>query len=379
MAAATERGFLRQAWDLAWPYWKSEEKGSAIGLLAAVVALNLVIVWLNVRFNYWYNDFYNALQQYEWSRFWWQFAIFGMLALSFIVVGVYSAYLQGILHIRWRRWLTERFLRNWLEDQAYYRMQLNQATTDNPDQRIAEDLNQFRDDKPSTCRLGCFNAFVTLVSFLSILWTLSGALRIPLGGGCRNRYSRLHGVCGADLCRRRHDADAMDRSAVGPAQFRSAALRGGFSLQSGAAARECRERRLLRRRGSRARHLPRPLCPGRRELVGDHQAPQEADLVHLWLRPARGRLPVPRRGPALFRQDDPARRLDADLLGLPPGAGVAVVYRQLVHRDRRIPGGRPAALRVPRQDGRDRRRSGCGPADRDRARRGRRCSRGTRP
>ncbi len=182
MAAATERGFLRQAWDIAWPYWKSEEKWLAIGLLAAIIALNLITVWLNVRFNYWNNDFYNALQQYEWQEFWRQFAIFGVLAVSFIVVGVYSAYLERILHIRWRRWLTERFLRNWLDDQAYYRLQLSQVTPDNPDQRIADDLNRFATISLGLS-LGLLSAVVTLVSFLSILWTLSGALTIPLGGG----------------------------------------------------------------------------------------------------------------------------------------------------------------------------------------------------
>jgi vitamin B12/bleomycin/antimicrobial peptide transport system ATP-binding/permease protein len=182
MAAATERGFLRQAWGMAWPYWKSEEKWSAIGLLVAIVSLNLITVWLNVRFNYWNNDFYNALQQYDWSEFWRQFAIFGVIALAFMVVGVYSFYLRGILHIRWRRWLTEHFLRNWLGDQAYYRMQLNQATTDNPDQRIAEDLNSFA-TVTLGLSLGLLSAVVTLVSFLSILWTLSGALTIPLGSG----------------------------------------------------------------------------------------------------------------------------------------------------------------------------------------------------
>jgi len=181
MVAATKRGFLRQAWELAWPYWKSEEKWSAIGLLAAVIALNLFTVWLNVRFNYWNNDFYNALQQYDWSEFWRQFAIFGVLALAFIVVGVYSSYLRGILHIRWRRWLTERFLPDWLEDRSYYWVQLNQATTDNPDQRISEDLNRFA-TITLALSLGLLSAFVTLVSFLSILWTLSGALTIPLGG-----------------------------------------------------------------------------------------------------------------------------------------------------------------------------------------------------
>ncbi len=182
MAVTTKQGFLRQAWDLAWPYWKSDEKWSAIGLLAAVIALNLITVWLNVRFNYWNNDFYNALQQYDWLEFWRQFAIFGVIALVFIVVGVYSSYLRGILQIRWRRWLTERFLRDWLEDQAYYRMQLNQAVTDNPDQRISDDLNRFASIS-LTLSLGLLNSLVTLVSFLSILWTLSGALTIPLGGG----------------------------------------------------------------------------------------------------------------------------------------------------------------------------------------------------
>jgi putative ATP-binding cassette transporter len=182
MAVAAKGGFLRQAWALAWPYWKSEEKWSAIGLLAAIVSFTLIMVYLNVRFNYWNKDFYNALQEYNWAEFWWQFAIFGILAAAFILVGVYAAYLQRILHIRWRRWLTDRFLHNWLDHQSYYRLQLNYGTTDNPDQRISEDLDRFA-TMSLGLSLGLLNAVVTLVSFLSILWTLSGALTIPLGGG----------------------------------------------------------------------------------------------------------------------------------------------------------------------------------------------------
>jgi len=180
MATASERGFLREAWNLAWPYWKSDEKWPAIGLLTAVVGLNLITVWLNVRFNYWNNNFYNALQEYDWAEFWRQFAIFGGLALAFMLVSVYAAYLQRILHIRWRRWLTDRFLRDWLGNQAYYRLQLNQARTDNPDQRIQEDLDRFATITLGLS-LGLLSAVVTLVSFLSILWTLSGSLTIPLG------------------------------------------------------------------------------------------------------------------------------------------------------------------------------------------------------
>jgi vitamin B12/bleomycin/antimicrobial peptide transport system ATP-binding/permease protein len=182
MAVAKGRGFLRDAWDLTWPYWKSEEKWSAIGLLAAVIALNLFSVWLNVRFNRWNNDFYNALQEYKWDEFWYQFAIFGALAFAFIVDGVYSLYLRQILHIRWRRWLTERYLHRWLDHQSYYRMQLNQAVTDNPDQRISDDIDSFA-TMTITLSIGLLNAVVTLLSFLTILWVLSGALAIPLGGG----------------------------------------------------------------------------------------------------------------------------------------------------------------------------------------------------
>ena len=180
--AFSKPGMVRAAWRLALPFWMGDEKWSARGLLAAVVALNLASVWLNVRLNAWNNDFYNALQNYDWPKFWWQFAIFGMIAVSLIVVAVYQLYLRQILHIRWRRWMTDRFLKDWLADRAYYRMQLDQSATDNPDQRIADDLDRFTSIS-LTLSIGLMNAVVTLLSFLFILWTLSGSLHIPLGGG----------------------------------------------------------------------------------------------------------------------------------------------------------------------------------------------------
>jgi putative ATP-binding cassette transporter len=179
--ALSKRGCLKAAWDLAWPFWMGDEKWSARLLLGAVVALNLTAVWLNVRLNSWNNDFYNALQEYDWPKFWWQFAIFGMIAAALIVVAVYQLYLRQILQIRWRRWLTERFLKDWLADQAYYRMQFDQSSTDNPDQRIADDLDRFTSISLALS-IGLLNSVVTLFSFLFILWTLSGILHIPLGG-----------------------------------------------------------------------------------------------------------------------------------------------------------------------------------------------------
>jgi len=77
-----------------------------------------------------------------------------------------------MLMIEWRAWLTDRYLGEWMTRQAYYRLQLLDKGTDNPDQRIADDLNIFV-DLTLTLSLGLLSAVVTLVSFVRILWTIS--------------------------------------------------------------------------------------------------------------------------------------------------------------------------------------------------------------
>ncbi len=173
-------GLMRDAWRLAKPYWVSEDKAWAWGLLAAVIGLNLGSVYINVRLNFWRNDFYNTLQELNEHAFWVQLGIFTLLAAAWIVVVVYQTYLQQMLQIRWRRWLTRQYLGDWLEGKAYYRLQLEGSETDNPDQRIADDLNRFTDGSLGLS-LGLLNSVVTLFSFLSILWSLSGSFTIPLG------------------------------------------------------------------------------------------------------------------------------------------------------------------------------------------------------
>jgi putative ATP-binding cassette transporter len=165
---------------MAAPYWRSEDRWAARGLLAVVVALNLGIVYLNVLLNQWNNGFYNALQDKNYAVFVHQLVRFSWLAGLYIVVAVYQLYLNQMLQIRWRRWLTERYLQAWLADGAYFRMQLAAGDTDNPDQRIAEDLQLFVSGTLALA-IGGLRAVVTLVSFVAILWGLSGSVTIPFG------------------------------------------------------------------------------------------------------------------------------------------------------------------------------------------------------
>jgi putative ATP-binding cassette transporter len=180
--------FLKDAWRLSRPYYVSEEKWSAWGLLVSIIVLNLSLVGMSVLLSFWNREFYNSLQDKNWRDFigllfWYRNTQSGLMpgfvwiAAIYIVVAVYRTYLNQWLQIRWRRWLTRHFLDEWLADRAYYRISLTTdhaaIGTDNPDQRIAEDL---RDFVASTLSLGIglLSNVVSLFSFIGILWGLSG-------------------------------------------------------------------------------------------------------------------------------------------------------------------------------------------------------------
>ncbi|MBL8833843.1 MAG: ABC transporter ATP-binding protein/permease [Rhodospirillales bacterium] len=173
--------FLVRLWRLARPYWFAEDRWAARGLFAVVLALTIGGVWLEVLFNSWNNEFYNALQEKNEPEFWKQFGVFGWLAVLFIANFVATRYFSLWLQIRWREWLTKRYVDGWLSGRVYYRFQVTGAETDNPDQRIAEDVKLF-----VSTTLGLvtqlINAVLTLAAFLTILWGLSGDFTLTLFG-----------------------------------------------------------------------------------------------------------------------------------------------------------------------------------------------------
>jgi putative ATP-binding cassette transporter len=172
---------LATIWRLAVPYFRSEDRLAGLALLIAVIAIELALVGIDVLINQWNNRFYNALQERDWDTFVSELAYFCILAAIFIVLAVYQLYLNQWLQIRWRRWMTEQFLRNWLADANHYRMQLLGDAADNPDQRIAEDINLFI-DRGLYLGLGLLSSVVTLVSFVAILWVLSASAPFTLFG-----------------------------------------------------------------------------------------------------------------------------------------------------------------------------------------------------
>jgi vitamin B12/bleomycin/antimicrobial peptide transport system ATP-binding/permease protein len=202
-----KNGFLRSFWYLCRGYWKSEEKWRANGLLGIVVSLNFVTVYLLVQINNWYSEFYNALQEYQSGLFWPLVGKFSLLAFLYIAIAVYAIYLRQMLQIKWRIWMTDRYLKNWMDGQVYYRLQVLGQDMDNPDQRIQEDINQFV-TLTLQLFLGLLKQLTTLVAFAVVLWNLSGVIDVPIGStsfriyGYMVWFSLVYSVIGTYLAHR---------------------------------------------------------------------------------------------------------------------------------------------------------------------------------
>jgi putative ATP-binding cassette transporter len=175
------RSTLATIWRLAHPYFYAEDRIAGRILLAAVIAIELATIGINVLINQWNNAFYDAVQERNWDVFIWQLEYFTMLAISFVILRTYQTYLQQWLLIRWREWMTVQYLGRWINSANHYRMQLLGDAADNPDQRIAEDIKSFIDLTLYIC-IGVLSSVVSFFSFVFILWGLSSDAPLILFG-----------------------------------------------------------------------------------------------------------------------------------------------------------------------------------------------------
>ena len=194
---ANAHSFLSKLWVLAKPYWFADERQPirlfgrtvlvkeswiARTLLALIVTLSVLAVYMSKLINSWNARFFNALQDKNADAFWYELQYWVILVALLIVAIVYRLWLQQMLTIRWRRWLSEVYFRDWLADRTYYRMELVSQGTDNPEQRIEADCANFA-ERTLSISLGLLLQVMTLVTFSIVLWELSGSFVLPILGG----------------------------------------------------------------------------------------------------------------------------------------------------------------------------------------------------
>ncbi len=194
---AVARGFLAKLWALSKPYWFAKDRaevrlpGFSFGisegwlgrlLLALIFGMNILVVYMSKLLNDWNGRFFNALQEKDWSAFVHEIEYWAILVALLIFVIVYAQWFQQLLTIRWRRWLTEVYFRDWLGNLTYYRMELTGDGTDNPEQRIEQDCAQFS-SQTLDISIDLLSQVMTLFAFTAVLWGLSGSIVVPIFGG----------------------------------------------------------------------------------------------------------------------------------------------------------------------------------------------------
>ena len=135
--------FIKRVFGLVVPYWKTKSSILSWVLLISVLFLTAGVVYLNKLFNNWYNDFYNTMQAVDESGFKRCLVSFAVLACFWVVSNSCKSLFTQIFEIRWRHWMTRSFMARWLRNATFYRQQFAKTHSDNPDQRISQDLDEF--------------------------------------------------------------------------------------------------------------------------------------------------------------------------------------------------------------------------------------------
>jgi putative ATP-binding cassette transporter len=164
-------------WQLIIPFWQSEQKLKAWAMLLIVLISNLLIVYGFVEINQWNNKLYSALQNGNQHEFFKQALVFIPITFALVAVFNINYYFKNILSFTWRKWLTNHLSHKWLKNNNFYRVMQLAQNPDNPDQRISEDLKSFAFNSLELF-LVFFKETINLVSFLVILWNLSGSFNL---------------------------------------------------------------------------------------------------------------------------------------------------------------------------------------------------------
>ena len=240
---ATELGQAR-VWPL--PAYTSFEWRIAAAMVVFLVLINQAEVGMTVRLSFFNRDLFNAIQNRDAAAFWQQLLlVFTPVAFALVFSQVVEFVVKSMLVIRWRHWLTEYYISHWLSDHAHYRMTLVGSEADNPDQRIAEDVNRFIDGGNQSGATQGYYGIYSLLGPDDLDALLVGLICGRVVGTLDRLYIPGHGRARAglfalgrpDLRSHRNGDRPLDRAFVGRALFRAPARGGELPVLAGTAAR----------------------------------------------------------------------------------------------------------------------------------------------
>ncbi|HIJ62992.1 MAG TPA: ABC transporter ATP-binding protein/permease, partial [Rhodospirillaceae bacterium] len=179
--AGSRPGFFLRFILLAGPYWRSDEKWTAIGLTLALVVLTICQAASPIVLNFWNQQLFDSLEQRQMGRFVILVGALGVIILANLAVTTTHMVVKRRLQIGWRQWLTANVLNSWMTAGRHYQVTHIAGDHDNPDGRIAEDIRVTTEAALDLAH-SLFYCLLLLFGFTEILWSLSGDPEFVLGG-----------------------------------------------------------------------------------------------------------------------------------------------------------------------------------------------------
>ena len=280
---------LRTFFRLALPYFRSQDRWRACGLLAGVIGSELFVVYVAVKMNQWNAGFFNAVEARNGEAVRGELIVFVFITIGAILSGMGQYWFGQTLIIRWREWMTQRYVALWMAEGRHYRIRFVDQTVDNIHLRIGNDVLLFI-QRTHELGTGFLQSIVSLLSFAYILWGISLIAPLPLLGVDLSfpGYLVVLAIGYAAL-------GTLVAHYIGwpliPLQFRQQRFESDFRFAHRAGDRLCRLRRVDGRRSGRARRAAAALQRAGAQLGCAGQPAKSIERLHLRLLPRLDRVP----------------------------------------------------------------------------------------
>ena len=173
------RALRQRFWSTASGFWGGDRLAWPLTIGLFILVLLTVLAQYGV--NVWNRAIFDALERKEAPQVFWLAAVFFPLAVASVCVGVVNVYARMSTQRRWRAWFSDHVLDRWLKNGRYYQLNLVSGDHQNPEGRLTDDL-RVATDAPVDFAVGVTTASLSAITFIYVLWTIGGALSVPLGG-----------------------------------------------------------------------------------------------------------------------------------------------------------------------------------------------------
>jgi vitamin B12/bleomycin/antimicrobial peptide transport system ATP-binding/permease protein len=172
---------LRRFWQAANGFWGKRGRRIAWILSAALLLIIILNVAASYAMNLWNRAIFDALEKKDANAVLFLSLLYFAILGASVCLGVAQVYARMTLQRRWRKWLTDNLVERWLSSGRYYQLNLVSGDHQNPEYRIADDV-RIATESPVDFVAGVTTAFLSAATFITVLWTIGGALDFTLAG-----------------------------------------------------------------------------------------------------------------------------------------------------------------------------------------------------